>query len=247
MASEAIIARQIVDSTTDSRTIIVGSGMVWDNTNKEITLATGRVYAGGTLAPSDTRSGVTIGSVSGTATVLLKGDSGNNVRLDNNIGTFRLLCNNAIVMTATETNAAFSKPLRFSNPSETANTSNTGVCQFTNSAVNVNLFSFRVNSAADFLLDSDFGANDRETIKVTRSTRVVSFYTGVDLLNSANLSVGTTTGSKIGTATTQKIGFWNATPAVQPAAIADATSEADAVTKLNDLLAKLRTIGIIGT
>jgi len=30
-----------------------------------------------------------------------------------------------------------------------------------------------------------------------------------------HLSTGTTTGTKIGTATTQKIGFWNATPVVQ--------------------------------
>lgn len=33
---EAIIAQQIVDSTADSRTIIVGAGMVWDNTAKRL-------------------------------------------------------------------------------------------------------------------------------------------------------------------------------------------------------------------
>jgi len=31
-----------------------------------------------------------------------------------------------------------------------------------------------------------------------------------------NLILGTTTGMKIGTATTQKLGFWNAVPIVQP-------------------------------
>ena len=35
-------------------------------------------------------------------------------------------------------------------------------------------------------------------------------------LNDANVVLGATTGSKIGTATTQKLGFWNATPIVQP-------------------------------
>jgi hypothetical protein len=38
-----------------------------------------------------------------------------------------------------------------------------------------------------------------------------------------NISVGTTTGTKIGTATTQKLSFWNATPIVQPTtAVAEA-------------------------
>jgi hypothetical protein len=44
----------------------------------------------------------------------------------------------------------------------------------------------------------------------------------------ANLTLGTSTGTKIGTATTQKLGLWNATPIVQPsgalqAAVTDST------------------------
>jgi hypothetical protein len=57
----------------------------------------------------------------------------------------------------------------------------------------------------------------------------------------------TTTGTKIGTGTTQKIGFFNATPVVQQAAVADATDAASTQARLNDLLARLRTIGIIAT
>ena len=37
-----------------------------------------------------------------------------------------------------------------------------------------------------------------------------------ELTDGVNIQIATTTGSKIGTATTQKIGFWNATPIVQP-------------------------------
>jgi len=92
-----------------------------------------------------------------------------------------------------------------------------------------------------------------------------------------NIVVNTGTGTKIGTATTQKLGFWNATPAVQPAAVADlnvtftanpppaadgaltiangsSASNAELLeycveieAKLEDLLGKLRTIGIIAT
>lgn len=63
-----------------------------------------------------------------------------------------------------------------------------------------------------------------------------------------NIEIGnTTTGTKIGTATTQKIGFWNATPAVQPTAVADATDATTVITQLNALLARLRIIGVIAT
>ena len=67
------------------------------------------------------------------------------------------------------------------------------------------------------------------------------------LADAGNITVGTTTGTKIGTATTQKIGFYNTTPVVQPTAVADATTAVDVITQLNALLAKLRTLGIIAT
>jgi hypothetical protein len=93
--------------------------------------------------------------------------------------------------------------------------------------------------------------------------------------DAANIVVGTTTGTKIGTATTQKIGFYNTTPVVQGAAVADLTTTATTGTlptangsvtiadaslptnqelleycvelesKLETLLARIRAIGII--
>ena len=69
----------------------------------------------------------------------------------------------------------------------------------------------------------------------------------LQVADAGNIAVGTTTGTKIGTATTQKLGFYNATPVVQPAAVADATDAATVITQLNDLLAKLRTLGLIAT
>jgi hypothetical protein len=39
--------------------------------------------------------------------------------------------------------------------------------------------------------------------------------------DAVDIETGTTTGTKIGTATTQKIGFFNATPVVQPTEITD--------------------------
>jgi hypothetical protein len=66
-------------------------------------------------------------------------------------------------------------------------------------------------------------------------------------LSTKDLVTDTTTGTKIGTGTTQKLGFFNATPAVQPAAVADATDAASTQARLNDLLARLRTLGLIAT
>lgn len=70
---------------------------------------------------------------------------------------------------------------------------------------------------------------------------------GVTLADAQDVAVGTTTGTKIGTATTQKIGFFNATPVVQQAAVADATDAASTQARLNDLLARVRTLGLIAT
>jgi hypothetical protein len=62
-----------------------------------------------------------------------------------------------------------------------------------------------------------------------------------------NIVTDTTTGTKIGTGTTQLLGFWNAAPSAQPAAVADATDAASVITQLNALLARLRTLGLIAT
>lgn len=68
-------------------------------------------------------------------------------------------------------------------------------------------------------------------------------------LNDCNLKLGVSTGTKIGTTTAQKLGFWGATPVVQQAAISDASGGAvvddQARAAINSALAVLRTLGII--
>lgn len=70
--------------------------------------------------------------------------------------------------------------------------------------------------------------------------------TGVVSLSS-NIQTDTSIGTKIGTSTTQKISFYNATPVVQPSAVANATDAASAITQLNLLLTRVRTLGLIAT
>lgn len=70
---------------------------------------------------------------------------------------------------------------------------------------------------------------------------------GVTIADATNIALATGTGTKIGTATTQKLGFYNATPVVQPTAVADATDAASAITQLNALLTRMRNLGLIAT
>lgn len=75
------------------------------------------------------------------------------------------------------------------------------------------------------------GATTRMTIDENGN---VSF-TGSLTLSAKNIATDTTTGTKIGTATSQKLGFWNATPIVQPTtAIAGATLTGGGGTTITD-------------
>jgi len=56
----------------------------------------------------------------------------------------------------------------------------------------------------------------REEFPALLARSVTTIEGDLNLLDSRNIIVGSTTGSKIGTATTQKLGFWNKAPAVQP-------------------------------
>jgi hypothetical protein len=74
----------------------------------------------------------------------------------------------------------------------------------------------------------------------------VTFSDGITLADAKNIILNTTTGTKVGTATGQKLGFWNVTPVSQQAHIADATgglvvdTEARAaIASINALLATL--------
>ena len=83
----------------------------------------------------------------------------------------------------------------------------------------------------------------------------------VTMADGFNFVLGTATGTKIGTTTTQKIGFYNATPVVQGTGIADVNASAvDATydvneqnvitslrTTVNTIIARLEATGLIAT
>ncbi len=68
------------------------------------------------------------------------------------------------------------------------------------------------------------------------STSVATYLAlaGGTLADGANVAVGSTTGTKFGTATTQKLGLWNTTPVVQPAHADQGTLAAQGQQALTD-------------
>ncbi|MHC4945761.1 MAG: hypothetical protein ACYTG7_22345 [Planctomycetota bacterium] len=81
------------------------------------------------------------------------------------------------------------------------------------------------------------------------STSLTNILFSKDLdVSAVNIITDTTTGTKIGTATNQKIGFFNATPVVQQTHIADpsggSTVDSEARTAINGILAQLAALGL---
>jgi hypothetical protein len=91
-----------------------------------------------------------------------------------------------------------------------------------------------------FSVTADGASTPTEALRISNNRAIT-------VSDGGNVVLGTTTGTKIGTATTQKLGFYNATPVVQPTAVADATDAATAISQLNALLAHMRTLGLIAT
>lgn len=85
----------------------------------------------------------------------------------------------------------------------------------------------------------------------THGTGTATFNNGMTIADAKNIILNTTTGTKIGTATTQKLGFFNATPVVQQTGVAeqktnyvagDLDTEAKIITALNTTNTAINTL-----
>ena len=93
----------------------------------------------------------------------------------------------------------------------------------------------------------------REIIKEELSNLIKSdrytFHKLLQILDGRNIRVGITSGTKIGTATTQKLSVYGVTPVVQGATISDpsggGTQDAEARTAINTIIDRLQAFGII--
>lgn len=84
-----------------------------------------------------------------------------------------------------------------------------------------------------------------------RDLRLLGQLRSFTIADSNNIVLNTTTGTKIGTATTQKLGFYNAAPVVQGASVADATGgvviDIEARAAINALISRIEATGLIAT
>jgi hypothetical protein len=120
-----------------------------------------------------------------------------------------------------------------------------------------------VNNAVDLALfrDSANALAQRNSI-FAQTSRIYNTYTSATNFERFNIrwnsnelildaeagsGGGTLRGMKLGSAATSLLGFYGATPVVRPTAVADATDAATAISQLNAVLARLRTLGLIAT
>jgi hypothetical protein len=240
---------------TDGTNLAASPNLLWDNANNELEVGGDVVLDDGgtytttlqTITPTAAR---TISFPDATGTVaLVAGSSGQLVY--NNAGAQAGAPGSVVGatgdITLTLNGAASTPPLDITGTWFTGGTATTTKPQVlieptgtTSTAWSTSGTGLGVNAASGFagnLLDLQINGTSEWRLSNTTFT-----------IGEANdIAVGTTTGTKIGTATTQKLGFFDKTPVVQPLAVADATDATNAITQFNTLLARMRDLGLIAT
>jgi hypothetical protein len=123
------------------------------------------------------------------------------------------------------------------------------------SATNFERLNLASQTGGSFIIGTEKGsaggtarALEFQTDGVTRMT--IGATGGFTVADAQDIAVGTTTGTKIGTATTQKLGFFNATPVDQPTTVTDPTGvttdeDVEARTAINAIIDRLQELGLI--
>ena len=122
----------------------------------------------------------------------------------------------------------------------------TGAVKVGNTANDVDFQYYGTGSVSAII---DCGAATFTLVGIATTTNgLITSNGGITMGDAKNIATNATTGTKIGTATTQKIGFWNAAPVAQQAHIADpsggATVDAEARTAINSINALCATLGL---
>jgi len=89
----------------------------------------------------------------------------------------------------------------------------------------------------------------REELSNILGTDKYIFQKNIQIFDARNIQLGRTNGTKIGTGTDQKIGFFGKTPVDQPATVNDPagglTVDAEARTAINSLIDRAQELGLI--
>lgn len=128
-----------------------------------------------------------------------------------------------------------------------------GQPSFGNDALSTDVRFMSVASRARFgynngVVQVDDNSTNKPIVFATGGTERLRFLStaGITIADAVTIAVGTTTGTKIGTATTQKLGFYNATPVVQPSGTPAASTDLASVILLaNSLRTNLLALGLV--
>lgn len=90
----------------------------------------------------------------------------------------------------------------------------------------------------------------REELQDFIAAERYTFQKHLQLFDGRNIQTGRTTGTKIGTATDQKLGFFNKTPVDQPATVSDPSGvstdlDVEARLAINAIIDRLQELGLI--
>lgn len=105
-------------------------------------------------------------------------------------------------------------------------------------------FRLRYDSSNYFKTTVASNANTTFDLVASAGTPNFIFSKSINIADTNNLIFSTTTGTKIGTATSQKIGFWNATPIIQPASANQAALTNSTGGSYDATLVDVSTVGI---
>ena len=94
-------------------------------------------------------------------------------------------------------------------------------------------------------IDNDAVTADKIADDAVGSEHIEDLSADLTLEGGVNLILSTTTGTQIGEASNQLLGFYGADPVNQPDAVANATSASDVVARLNEVIARLEELGLI--
>jgi hypothetical protein len=242
-----------------NQTFTAASRITSDGVGANLTIApgNGRGGAGGTLilATYDTQGAATIGNLQTRLTIDTTG-----------LSTFS---GNVNVTAGTRTGAALTLSQTWNNAGVTCRGLEVAVTN-TNSAADSTIFRILGGAAGTsqlFNIDKNGWVNgptgatmviapaggQNMNLYVTGGGNItcnapLDAQAGISMADNRNITFATTNGTIIGTATNQKMGFWNATPVVRPAHIADpaggAVVDAEARTAINAILAWQATLGL---
>jgi len=90
----------------------------------------------------------------------------------------------------------------------------------------------------------------REELQTLFATDRFTFQKNIQIFDGRNIQLGRTNGTKIGTATDQKIGFYGVDPVDQPATVSDPTGQAnnldsEARIAVNAIIDRLQELGFL--